>query len=211
VPGAEAHHLIWRGVEEWRAEATSVELAADGLVASGAQIGSDPVAYRLHYRLEAADGFVTRALDVTARGPGWRRELELRHDGQGAWTCEVRSDGALDLPDPGGDAAALAGALDCDLGFSPLTNLMPIRRLGLHRREGIDDFVMAWISVPDLSVVASAQRYEHVRRTGDGSIVRYVDRGLFEGFSAELELDADGFVVNYPGLAERVGDEPSQP
>ena len=202
---------IWRGLDAWRVEAATVELTADGVVASGTQIGSDPVAYRLDYDLDAADGFVTRSLVVSAAGRGWRRRLDLRHDGAGSWTCERVAEGALDLPDPGGDVASLAGALDCDLGLSPLTNLMPIRRSGLHRREGGEDFVMAWVSVPDLSVVASAQRYEHVRATTHGSVVRYRDRGLFDGFTADLEIDDWGLVERYPGLAERVADEPSRP
>ncbi len=205
------HLLIWRGLDAWQAEAASVELAADGLVASGTQIGSDPVAYRLDYRLDAGGAFVTRRLEVTATGRGWRRRLDLRHDGEGVWTCDADAEGALDRPPPGCDPQLLAGALDCDLGRSPLTNVMPIRRSGLDRQAGAEDFTMAWVSVPDLSVVASAQRYEHVPRTDGGSVVRYVDRGLFAGFTAELELDADGFVVRYPELAERVPDEPIQP
>jgi hypothetical protein len=84
---------------------------------------------------------------------------------------------------------------------------MPILRSGLHRRPGAENFVMVWVSVPDLSVVASGQRYEHVQSHEDGtSVVRYVDRGVFEGFTADLVLDADGFVVLYPELAERVSD-----
>jgi hypothetical protein len=35
--------------------------------------------------------------------------------------------------------------------------------------------------------------------------VRFIDRGVFEGFTADLRLDADAFVVFYPELAERVG------
>jgi uncharacterized protein len=199
--------VIWRGLEEWQVEACSMDLGGDGIVASGTQIGSDPVAYRLDYRLDAGDGFVTRALEVTAVGRGWRRTLDLRSDGRGTWTCVAEADGELDLPAPGGDAASLAGALDCDLGRSPLTNLMPIRRSGLDRRPGAADFLMAWVSVPDLSVVAYRQRYEHVR----DAVVRYVDLGAFEGFTAELELDGAGVVERYPELAERVGDEPSEP
>jgi hypothetical protein len=102
------------------------------------------------------------------------------------------------------DAATLGGALDCDLGFSPLTNLMPVRRHGLHEHDGAADFVMAWVSVPDLEVFASAQRYEHVRREGSKAVVRFVDRGRFAGFTADLELDADGLVLTYPDLARRV-------
>jgi uncharacterized protein len=196
---------IWRGLDDWRVEAASVDLASDGLRATGTQIGSDPVAYRLDYRLETDGDFVTRALEVTALGHGWRRELGLHHDGHGAWTCAASAGGDVDLPMPGCDPAEIAGALDCDLGRSPMTNLMPILRSRLHRRPGAEDFVMAWVSVPDLSVDASAQRYEHVRRADDGSsVVRYVDRGTFDGFTAELEVDADGLVVIYPELAERV-------
>lgn len=208
----EAQRLaIWRGLDAWRVEAASIELTADGLSATGTQIGSNPVAYRVDYRLEASVGFLTRSLVVAARGWGWQRHLDLRHDGEGSWTLQARAEGAVGLAAPGGEERGLDGALDSDLGYSPLTNLMPVRRSALHRREGAEDFLMAWVSVPGLQVVSSAQRYEHVQLLPRGSLVRYVDRGLFPGFTAELELDQDGVVVRYPGLAELVGDEPSQP
>ena len=87
--------------------------------------------------------------------------------------------------------------LDCDLALSPLTNAMPILRHGLHEQPGAASFKMAWVDVPSLTVHESAQRYEHVAP----GVVRYVD----ESFSAELELDVDGLVVAYPGLATRAG------
>ena len=124
-----------------------------------------------------------------ASGAGWRRSLTLEHDGRGRWTAD------------GERVADVDGALDCDLAFSPLTNLMPVRRSALHERAGSEDFVMAWVSVPDLRVHASPQRYEHVRP----GVVRYV--ALDGDFTAELELDEDGLVVRYPRLAERVGLE----
>jgi hypothetical protein len=67
---------------------------------------------------------------------------------------------------------------------------------------------MAWVSVPDLSVAPSRQRYEHLRRTEFGSVVRYVDRGVVAGFTTDLHLDDDGFVLQYPQLAERVAGRP---
>jgi uncharacterized protein len=86
------------------------------------------------------------------------------------------------------------GALDCDLAFSPTTNFMPARRLAgepvVH--------VTAWVSVPDLAVLRSEQRYEPI----DARTVRYVS--LDTDFTADLELDEDGFVMRYPRLAERV-------
>jgi hypothetical protein len=64
------------------------------------------------------------------------------------------------------------------------------------------DFLMAWVSVPDLGLHPSRQRYEHVGRRGDRFVVRYV--GEHRSFVRELELDEDGFVVLYPELARRL-------
>jgi hypothetical protein len=201
--------LVWRGLDAWRTEAAEVYLTEDGVGARGTQIGLDPLPYRLSYRLEAPERFVTRSLEIEVGGDGWRRELDLSHDGQGSWQCHGAESGEaqVDLPAPGGDTAGLEDSLDCDLGLSPLTNLMPIRRHDLHRGPGEAEFVMAWVSVPDLALHVSAQRYEHVRMAGEGAVVRFTDEDMFEGFTSELELDQDGLVRVYPGLAARVGSD----
>jgi hypothetical protein len=185
-----------------RVEDCEVAIGPDGLRATGTQTGRDePLPYRLRYTLHTDDWFRTRLLDVRAEGDGWARTLRLTADGAGSWACATTAEGDTDLPPPGCDPAVLAGALDCDLAFSPLTNFMPVRRAGLAGRPGTADFLMAWVTVPSLEVLASAQRYEHVRAGPDGAVVRFVDRGLFPGFTAELELDSDGLIVVYPGLA----------
>lgn len=197
--------VVWSGLEEWRAEVVVLDLTSNGVRARGTQVGVDPLPYRLDYTLDAGENFVTRSLDVEVAGDGLTRRISLSHDGNGAWRCAAETADRKDLPPAGGDTAAVSGALDCDLGLSPLTNLMPVRRHRLHERRGGADFLMAWVSVPDLALHASAQRYEHVRRQADGSVVRFLDLGLHPGFVAELELDADGLVLLYPDLARRVG------
>ena len=79
---------------------------------------------------------------------------------------------------------------------------MPILRHGFQR-GGSGDFVMAFVRTPSLRVEASPQRYEHVRTTENGAVVRYISRD--GDFTADLELDADGLLVHYPRLARRVG------
>lgn len=198
--------LFWSGLGSWRAEASPVELDEDRLSAAGTQMGVDPLPYHLEYRLETGTRWVTSRLRVVTVGEGWQRRLDLRHDGAGSWTCVAEADGDLDLPPPGGNLAAVTGALDGDLGRSPLTNVMPVRRHDLHRRPGVVDFLMAWVSVPDLAVQPSRQRYEHVRADQAGATVRYV--GAHRGFEGQLELDPDGFVLFYPDLARRVAAAP---
>ena len=196
--------VLWRGVEEWLAEAASIDLQDGGLSASGIQFGAHPIPYRLDYRLDATDGYVTRELELTSTGEGWRRRLLLRHDGSGGWSADVEGDGDPPGGAWDGELPDLSDALDIDIGFSPLTNSMPVLRHRLQR-EGARDFVMAWVSVPDLRVTASKQRYEHVRADDDAATVRFLD--LDDAFTAELELDHDGLLVFYPALSRRVASE----
>ena len=202
-PAPASRLVLWRGLDAWRAEVASVELGVDEIVAAGTQIGADPLAYRLDYRLEAGPAFVTRSLTVEAAGEGWARRLRLARSAGGAWSCDTDVHGEAPLPPPGGALGAVRGALDCDLARSPLTNLMPIRRHHLHERPGRADFLMAWVSVPDLLVRPSEQRYEHVRRGDDHAVVRYV--GRHRHFVGDLVVDPDGIVEVYPDLATRVG------
>ncbi|HEU0023925.1 MAG TPA: putative glycolipid-binding domain-containing protein [Thermoleophilaceae bacterium] len=185
--------LLWCGLDEWRAECVSVALHEDRLEARGIQLGSERLPYRLDYELDTGPGFVTTRLLLTATGDGWSRGLDLRRDGDGAWQLPGTGAGAEELGAPGGDPGDLEGALDCDLAFSPLTNFMPIRR----DAGGPADYSMAWVSVPDLRVHRAEQRYEPLGERR----VRYSDD---TGFTADLELDDEGFVERYPGLAQRV-------
>ena len=171
--------LAWNGDPEWRQEVCELRLRDDGLAATGAQVGAEPAPYRAVYELEARREWVTRRLRVDVAGVG---SLELRHDGKGTWAGVE-------------NAAELEGVLDCDLAFSPLTNLMPVRRHRLHEQPGAVDFAIAWVSLPDLKVHRSEQRYEHL---APGRV-----RFSSDGFVADLELDSDGLVLVYPGLARR--------
>jgi len=190
--------LVWRGLGEWRAELARVRLEDDRLSAQGTQIGVEPIAYKLDYTLETGPRFVTRSLVLSGRGEGWIRTLALRRSEEDGWQIDAEHEGSAPLEPPGGEVADFAEALDCDLGLCPLTNTMPVLREGLLAGGEARDFVMAWVKVPDLSVHRSEQRYEPI----DERTVRYV--GKHRDFVGELQLDADGLVVRYPELAERL-------
>jgi uncharacterized protein len=171
--------LAWRGLDEWRAEGCTVERGDHGLRAVGVQLGSS---YQLDYGLETGPELFTRRFVVTVKDKDGERGVLLeRSEEDGAWTAN------------GKPLQHVEGALDVDLALSPLTNYMPAARLGDEPR----DHLMAWVDVPTLQVSRSPQRYEPMGRRG----VRYVS--LDSDFTAELDLDADGFVLHYPGLAGR--------
>ncbi len=202
--GHQRHRLVvWDKVDGLGAELVNVTLEADRLAAQFVAIGWDPVPYRLDGDLETGPGWVTSSLLLSVDGDGWRRTLDLRRSPAGRWTIGTTTNGRTDLGPPGGDPSAFAMALDCDLGRSPMTNTMPVLRHDLLRQDGSVDFVMAWVSVPDLAVRASAQRYTALGRDRWGRR-RIQYRSLDSDLACELLFDEEGLIVDYPQLARAV-------
>jgi hypothetical protein len=93
----------------------------------------------------------------------------------------------------GAVADAVAGCVDVDLGFTPATNLLSIRRLALAPGAAAD-VRAAWFDVSTRGLQPLDQRYE---RRGETS---YWYQAPAFGYAAELEVLPSGFVRRYPKL-----------
>lgn len=231
--------VAWRGVDdELRLDVASLEFDAEGgFVATGRQSSES---YRAQWDLVVDSAWRTRLFTVDVEGyappsagldeserrrePVWQRHLNLwrRDDGsRSIWRCETGESG--DVPREFGpmgmapDALELfAEAVDVDLAGCPLTNTMPIRRLGVDAAGvGERPITMAWVSLPDLAVIPSPQVYssgpEGLSQIASAldervaSVVHY--RSATRDVSVDLSVDAHGIVVTYPQLAERLDIE----
>jgi uncharacterized protein len=201
--------VAWIGPDPDRIDVAHLQLAPDRLSAHGT---STTAAYALAFRLRTDSRWVTRQLDVRVDGDGWWRALTLHRDDRGDWTS--RHLDASDGDDPRGTDRhhpELSGALDCDLALCPVTNTMPVLREGLidASRRGEPrraELTMAWVSVPELDVVASVQRYESgVAVAGGGAQIRFQSGSFVE----HVEFDGDGVVVSYPSIGRLVVHGPS--
>jgi hypothetical protein len=199
--GGTTRSVAWVKDDPFGVEFAEIALAPQRLSAEGVAIGIEPVPYRLDFALETASDYVTSRLRVDSRGEGWRRGLELRHI-DGSWTVDATAEGDVPLPPPGGDPADLTGAVDCDLGLSPVTNVMPVLRHDLLSGGGPIELTTAWVSVPDLSVRADGQRYTFVRADRDSRVIRF--EATDGTFATDITLDEDGIAVDYPGIARRL-------
>jgi hypothetical protein len=94
------------------------------------------------------------------------------------------------------DSPEVAGCVDLDLNFSPSTNLLPIRRLGLAVGQEME-VRAAWLRFPSFRLEPLVQLY---RRTDETSY-RYESAG--GSFVTELCVNAEGFVTKYPNIWER--------
>jgi hypothetical protein len=180
-----------------------------GVRARGSQHAVDPVPYALTYDLRVDDTWTPTSLTLHAEGATWTRDLELLRTEDG-WAGIGAAEGepslaafdgsALRAPTPPGVAepSSLRYALDVDIGGSPFTNALTVRRLGLlNGRPGREtELIAAWVLPPTLEVVASHQWY---RSLGD-RLIRYGDAAT----GVDIHFGADGWVDDYPGLAHRV-------
>jgi len=171
-----------------------------GLRARGVAFAADNTLYSCHYDLQADDAWASTRLEVTVDGGGWRRTLRMER-AAGRWRVTAGEQGDLEralprAPFPGiEDPDRLHSVLDLDLYNSPLTNTLPIRRLGLLSKPPGTIVVIeaAWVLLPSLAVLPMEQSYEVLGPRA----VRYRS----ENFVADLELTDDGYVTEYPGLA----------
>jgi hypothetical protein len=134
---------------------------------------------RLEYRIACDAEWRTRSLRVGGRVGGTPLSLELTRSEQGEW----HADGLL--------VPALHGCVDVDLGFSPSTNLLPIRRLAL----GVGDHAAvraAWVRFPTFSLEALEQVYTRIE-TG-----RYRYESAGGTFRRDLTVTDEGWVTEYP-------------
>lgn len=154
----------------------------------------------VNYFVDCDPMWHTRHASVYFRPPAQGKQVLVIHEG--GW--KVRGPHPAD-PDEGMTVEGqletvrddLHGCEDVDIGMTPSTNTLPIRRLNLAVGESAD-VTAAWVRFPELTVEPLAQRYTRL----DERRYRYESAS---GFVAELEVDELGLVVRYGDIWERVG------
>jgi hypothetical protein len=161
-----------------------------GVRADGVVIGVEgSVQFRIRYEIRCDARWRVREVSVALLTSD-NVSVRLLTDGEGHWI----------MPD---GKPVLDGCSDVDISVTPFTNTLPIRRLGLGPGESAD-LEVAYVDVPGMRVEPTRQRYTCLERGEYGGLYRYEDEGLFHGFTADLPVDADGLVLDYPGLFRRI-------
>lgn len=170
--------VSWRRSDEMETdEHCTMTLRDGGLSLVGTVLGAEggtPV--RIEYRVLADGAGLTTAAHVRDLRGFDQRTMTLERDVKGNWSV----DGTV--------VKGLKGCTDVDLGCSPSTNALPIRRLRLgvgasHKIQA------AWVRFPELTVVKAAQTYTRL----DEFTYKYASAT----FEAELTVDDDGLVASY--------------
>lgn len=154
-------------------------------LAGSVVVAEEGVPHLAEYLITCDSRWMTRQARLVMRGGGAPRSLVLRVDEQQRWW---RGDE---------EVTQYRGCTDVDLGFTPSTNSLPIRRLSLQVGQS-SEVTAAWVRMPELELLTLPQRYTRLSPTR----FHYESHG--GSFVSELETDELGLVVRYPPLWERV-------
>lgn len=168
--GVERFEFLRTG-DEWTFRGTILTLAHD-------------VAAEARYEITCDRSFRTKAADISVRDAAGERDLQIESKG-GRWF------------ENGAENQTVAGAIDIDLGWSPSTNTLPIKRLGLKIGQTSGEFIAAWVRFPELTLQPLPQEYLRL----EDRKYRYSSRG--GAFVAELLVDEHDLVLDYEGFWQR--------
>ena len=181
------HVIFWRRLDVEGHDCCRLSRVDDGWSVEGAAIflhEGQPTCLR--YRVSCDAGWRTRHATVS----GWLGdkpiELEIGRSAQGAWQLN------------GTDQDAPAELVDLDLGFTPATNILPIKRLAPSSGQETAA-PAAYLAFPALRLEQLDQSYRRL----DAS--RYAYAAPRFGYEAVLEVAETGFITAYPGLWEAAG------
>jgi uncharacterized protein len=174
--------ILWRRLDLPGHDTAALMQTPDGWDLSGVAVLADSNRpCRLEYEISCDPRWLTRRCKLAGYVGNTTLALEVARNAVGGWTVG------------GKPVAGLSGCDDIDLGFSPATNLMPIRRLGLA--IGATAAVRAaWVRFPELTVEVLDQAYTRLAQD------RYLYESAGGSFRRELRVDDIGFVIDYPGL-----------
>ncbi|KAJ6444582.1 glycolipid-binding domain-containing protein [Purpureocillium lavendulum] len=183
-PDETSRTVRWAQVDGFGAEHFHLQTTAHGYLAQGAVVGSRAnSAYGVFYSIRISKEWLVQEVEV--RETESTSFLHLVHDGQGHWSS------------PEGPVPSLDGCIDIDIAATPFTNTLPIRRLRLGEGSAQPIRVL-YIPVPSLRPLPIDQRYTCLQ---PDQLYRY--ENLTNGYEAELMVDGEGLVVDYPNAFKR--------
>ncbi|MGC2744901.1 MAG: putative glycolipid-binding domain-containing protein [Candidatus Angelobacter sp.] len=166
-PGLERFEFSRIG-DEWLFRGTILTLVGNAATETEYEIVCDPY-------------FRTRRANVSVLDAAGERNLQIASE-SGHWFENGRENHTVD------------GAIDIDLGWSPSTNTLPIKRLKLEIGQSSGEFIAAWVRLPELTLQPLLQEY---LRLGDRQYRYSSRRGAF---AANLIVDDNDLVVDYEGF-----------
>lgn len=173
-------------MESVRLQVSGKRIKANGRIVAAATEANP--AFGAYYDLQTDETGATKRLGMTVTLAERERVVSFARDEENMW---------LVTDHQGEHRAAYNGALDVDVEFSPFFNALPIRRLGLQEQAASVTLPVVYVNVPEMSITGDTVSYSSTGNRGEIKVHTPIA-------DTTVSVDDEGFIVDYPGLAERI-------
>lgn len=178
--------IVWKGLDNDTSETCAVNFTGGGIVVRSEIRGwINGAAVMAEYVMKLDNQWQVRHIELLTEANGIDTNYKMARSSDGEWTDD---NGEL-LPE-------FEGCQYVDISLTPFTNTLPINGLYLK-----DDGETKQIDVVYFDVMANSARRDTQQYTKLHSLkYRFENDG--GSFSAEIDVDEQGFVTDYPELFE---------
>ncbi|CAM3109813.1 putative glycolipid-binding domain-containing protein [Paenibacillus sediminis] len=174
------HTIVWKRVNDLGLEYCNISFAQSTTI-EGKVIGAEENdKFFVNYKVQCDEVGNTREVYVIFQSENNSGTLRILRDSDDQWVLN-----GIPMSD-------LAGIKDIDIGVTPSTNMLPIRRLNLDVGDS-QIFTTAWVRFPQLTVQPLKQKYERISED------TYIYNSIESGYTARVKVDLNGIVVDYEG------------
>ncbi len=179
------YNIVWAGLEYHSVENCLISSNKQGTKIASSIIGLyEGRIYKVDYTIKVNSKWETQEIRIRARHSDHEQEIVLLKDNEDGWIMNNEK------------AYAFTGCIDVDIALTPFTNSLPVNRLKM--REGEEQTIsVIYFDLLNWDVKPVKQLY---RKISENS---YHYENIPNNFQADITVDKQGFVIEYPGLFNR--------
>lgn len=178
-------NILWTGRAYYSLENCLAEISPAGVDISSVIVGRyEGKIYRVEYRIKTNPDWETQFVEITSRHSNDEHKFRLHNASHGKWVAEGKIIREFD------------DCTDVDIAVTPFTNTLPINRLKLKIGE-TKQIRVIYFDLLEQEIRAVQQQYTRLAE------LKYHYENIPNDFEADITVDENGFVVDYPTLFTR--------
>jgi len=178
-------NIVWTGLEYHSIENCLISNNKNGTDISSTIIGLyEGKIYKIDYAIKANKKWETQEVSITARHSDHQQYILLTKNAEGDWMMNDEK------------AYSFTGCIDVDIALTPFTNTLPINRLALRNGEE-QTISVIYFDLLNWDLKPVKQLYRRISEN------LYHYENIPNNFEADIKVDKQGIVIEYPNLFNR--------
>jgi hypothetical protein len=178
-------NILWTGKEYYSLENCLADITPSGVDINSVIVGKHgSIIYRVEYHIKTNPDWETQFIQISSRHSNRELKYRLHKYSKDKWIADGQTIMLFD------------GCIDADIALTPFTNSLPIKRLKLDLDQ-TEQVRVIYFDLLAQEVRAVDQQYTRIDER------KYHYENIPNDFAADITVDDNGLVTDYPSLFTR--------